>query len=133
MPATDQFSQGYAAALKDIGDNFAKAADAETFKIRIIPMLTAQIAKPLQSRADLLSHASFSALSTDSDGNPCVWLNHYACDCGNEWSDAWSCQCDDECSECGSCISPTECDWLGPIDATELAIWENLPEAGERT
>lgn len=85
---------------------------------------------PLKTRADLLSHTSFAALSTDSDGNPCVWLNYYACDCGNEWTDAWSCQCDDECGECGISISPIESDWLGPIEAAAQTIWGELPEAG---
>lgn len=35
MHTTDQFSLGYAAALKDIGDHFAKAADAETLKMNM--------------------------------------------------------------------------------------------------
>lgn len=33
MPAKDQFSLGYAAALKDISDHFAQAADAENLKM----------------------------------------------------------------------------------------------------
>jgi len=38
----------------------------------------------------------------DSDGEPCLFENHYQCDdCGQEWTMNWSCACDDECSSCG--------------------------------
>lgn len=86
--------------------------------------------KPLRTRADLMNHASFAALYTDSEGNPCVWLNYYRCECGNEWDSAWSCQCDEECGECGKDYSPYNSDWLGPIEAAAQTIWDNLPEAG---
>lgn len=95
-------------------------------------MLTAQTTatKPLRTRADLMSQVAYAALNTDTEGNPCVWLNHYACGCGHEWSDDWSCQCDDECGQCGKDSSPHDSDWLGPVEAAAQALWENLPEAG---
>ena len=82
------------------------------------------------TRADLMKHESFADLEKDSEGNPCVWLNQYRCDCGEEWDSPWSCQCDDECGRCGKDRSPDESDWLGPNDRDALALWENLPEAG---
>ncbi|MEY5098682.1 MAG: hypothetical protein RJA36_1401 [Pseudomonadota bacterium] len=68
-------------------------------------------------------------LETDSDGEPCVWRNHYECDqCGAEWTDDWSCQCNDHCPGCDAEIEPTNSDWL-PDDLTEdqLAAMEGQP------
>jgi len=40
---------------------------------------------------------------TDSDGQPCIYRNHYKCgDCGSTWTSDWSCMCDDDCPNCGS-------------------------------
>lgn len=82
------------------------------------------------TRADLTDHPDYAHLETDSEGNPCVWRNHYRCECGAEWDDEWSCQCDDECGECGKDYSPFESEWLGPEDGPARDLWENLPEAG---
>ena len=42
---------------------------------------------------------------TDSDGEPCRYINHYHCEeCDVSWTDQWSCACDDECPECGHAI-----------------------------
>ncbi len=42
-------------------------------------------------------------LPRDSDGEPCVFINHYKCgDCGCRWQDQWSSMCDDDCPKCGS-------------------------------
>ena len=43
---------------------------------------------------------------TDSDGQPCKFLNHYTCPCGEEWTDQWSSQCDDRCPACNTATSP---------------------------
>lgn len=52
---------------------------------------------------------------TDSDGEPCFYVNHYRCrECNNDWTDQWSCACDDECSGCGKDFSPIE-----SVDVTE--------------
>ncbi len=53
-------------------------------------------------------------MKKDSDGEDCIYLNHYRCDtCIDpetgeliEWSDEWSCMCDDECPICGRDFSP---------------------------
>lgn len=88
-----------------------------------------------KTRADLMRHPTFAALdlNTDSDGNPCVWENHFTCrTCSSEqidWTDTWSCQCDDECPECGESVSPYESVWIGPSDPVFRPLWESLPEA----
>ena len=85
-----------------------------------------------RSRADLCSHAGFSGLPVDTDGNPCVWLNRYRCtgDClVLEWEDAWSCQCDDRCPCCAAACSPCSSEWIGPSDAAAIALWESLPDS----
>lgn len=47
--------------------------------------------------------------NVDGEGNPCIYLNHYACpDCDEEWSSAWSSQCDDECAGCGKSYTPVK-------------------------
>lgn len=43
---------------------------------------------------------------TDSDGEPCMMINHYECTCGHTWDDQWSSSCDDDCPSCGLTISP---------------------------
>jgi len=61
----------------------------------------------------LVDRATWTGM-TDSDGEPCRFLNHYRCeDCVDpetgafvEWEDQWSCQCDDECPSCGNDFSP---------------------------
>lgn len=81
-----------------------------------------------RTRADLMAHPAFADLNTDSDGNPCVWLNTYKCpDCGAEWEDRWSSQCDDDCGECGTTCAPEESLWNGPDDDAR-DMWESLPE-----
>lgn len=62
---------------------------------------------------------------TDSDGEPCRFINHYTCDACNEtWQDQWSCACDDACPTCGHDYTPThsiELDITGePIDITAI-------------
>jgi len=48
---------------------------------------------------------------TDSDGEPCIYVNYYACaECGTEWDDRWSCACDDECPSCGTDMTPYDSD-----------------------
>ena len=44
----------------------------------------------------------------DSAANPCPYLNHYQCECGEAWTDQWSCACDDRCPDCDAPISPTK-------------------------
>lgn len=29
-----------------------------------------------------------------------MYLNHYECDCGAQWTDEWDCMCDDRCPSC---------------------------------
>jgi len=41
------------------------------------------------------------------------YLNHYACPCGNRWSDAWDCMCNDRCAACNKEIEPYDSDDLG--------------------
>ncbi len=69
-----------------------------------------------------MAHPAFADLNTDSDGNPCVWENHYHCDQSSGvpsmWSDIWSCQCDDECPDCIRSCEPEQSTWIGPMDAT---------------
>jgi hypothetical protein len=62
---------------------------------------------------------------TDSDGEPCRFVNHYHCEeCDQTWSDQWSCACNDECPSCGAEIEPTESTELdlegSPIDELEV-------------
>ena len=48
---------------------------------------------------------------TDTDDQPCNYLNHYECDdCSQAWEDRWSCACDDECPECGGSVGPSYSD-----------------------
>lgn len=88
----------------------------------------------IRTRADLLALSAWSHLEVDSSGNPCVWHNHYTCDCEgwrrSEWSDVWSCQCGDECLECGCAVEPYGSVWIGPESKLARAFWEALPEAG---
>lgn len=70
------------------------------------------------SRADLMARPGFTDLNVDTAGNPCVWRNHYFCDCGCSWEDDWS--------DCSSTISPTESLWIGP--SADFDIWNDLPE-----
>lgn len=62
---------------------------------------------------------------TDSDGEPCRFINKYKCDDGHdlvEWEDQWSCACDDECPECGS---PIEASSSIELDITGKPITED--------
>lgn len=88
------------------------------------------------TRADLMAHPAFAHMNTDSDGNPCVWANHYRCDHMGDtddepesWQDFWSCQCDDDCPICGRDCEPEESVWIGPEAPDLVALWESLPEA----
>lgn len=48
---------------------------------------------------------------TDSDGEPCLYRNHYHCEeCDTEWEDEWSCACNDRCPSCGTETEPHESD-----------------------
>lgn len=83
------------------------------------------------TRADLIGiyPATFGLLGQDTTGNPIVWENAYRCgDCQEEWTDDWSCQCDDNCPNCGTSVSPETSDWIGPIDAQSIAMWEALAD-----
>jgi hypothetical protein len=86
-----------------------------------------------RTRAVLAALPGFLALAVDTEGNPCVWLNIYVCDCPDgsqgQWETEWSCQCDDECPACGLSCSPYESHWLGPSKGELRALWETLPEA----
>jgi hypothetical protein len=96
-----------------------------------------------RTRADLEYNPAFVWLETDSDGNPCVWENHYSCQsCTSEsvdWHSAWSRQCDDDCPNCGATHSPEESHWLPANSAAVTApgepgdpvydLWDSLPEA----
>lgn len=77
------------------------------------------------TRADLAGMKAFASLGTDSDGNPCVWRNHYRDDDGREWEDEWSCQCDDDGWE------PVESDWIGPEHPALVELWNDLPDRGD--
>lgn len=85
-----------------------------------------------KTRDELMQHAAFAHLNTDSDGNPCVWENHFTCrTCTSEqvdWTDIWSCQCGSECPQCGIEHEPCESIWIGPEDPELRALWESLPE-----
>lgn len=81
------------------------------------------------NRAHLHTRPGWRDLSRDTSGNPCVWLNEYHCDCGHEWESEHSCQCDDRCPRCDTAVSTKGSVWLAPIDAFELELWSNLPEA----
>lgn len=61
-------------------------------------------------------------LALDTNGQPCVWQNHYLCECGATWDDEWSCQCDDECPSCGDTVSPEDSTWIAP-----WAYGEDMP------
>lgn len=87
----------------------------------------------LATRADLARFDTWKSLATDTSGNPCVWLNHYRCECdpaGTFWEDEWSCQCDDECPVCGHDLSPHHSEWIGPPSPLATAFWDALPEKG---
>jgi len=90
----------------------------------------------MKTRADLMTIPGFADLDVDTDGNPCVWDNHYTCQaCTSEqedWSDNWSCQSNDDCGECGKEIEPHESTWIGPESEVLKALWEALPEAGSQ-
>ena len=49
------------------------------------------------------------------------FINHYRCDCGEEWSDEWSCACDDDCPSCGTTCSPHESDVEGECEDADAA------------
>lgn len=86
-----------------------------------------------KTRADLANHPAFSYLSTDGDGNPCIYRNRYECDNGHRsevWHSDWSCACDDKCPICGFEYE-AEPTWIGPNDPALIALWEMLPDAGE--
>lgn len=59
-----------------------------------------------------------SDLPTDSEGNPCIFTNHYKCTCDHEWQDQWSCPCDDRCPECDTSISPHRSDEISTVTHT---------------
>lgn len=40
------------------------------------------------------------------------YLNHYRCECGQEWNDQWDSMCNDRCPECGKEIEPYHSDEL---------------------
>jgi hypothetical protein len=42
-----------------------------------------------------------------------VYLNHYRCPCGCEWTDEWDCTRDDRCLECDTSCSPHESEDVG--------------------
>lgn len=77
-----------------------------------------------RDRSDLLARPAWRGMETDTAGNPCVWMNYYRNDEGQEWEDCWSCQCDDDG------YSPYESEWLGPTDPAEILLWESLQDAG---
>jgi hypothetical protein len=69
-------------------------------------------------------------LGTDDKGNPLVWTNRYACECGHDWGMHWSSQCRDACDICGASVRPSISDWRGPDPFSALSwAWENLPAA----
>jgi len=74
-------------------------SEHDTVRMRAIPIL---LHAPLPSNA-----RPFADDRTDSEGNPCGFLNRYCCDCGNEWADQWSCACDDRCPVCNTSTSPS--------------------------
>ena len=79
----------------------------------------------MKTRADLMTLEGFSNLDVDTDGNPCVWENHY--DSGwARWTDTWSCQCDDDGYQ------PVDSIWIGPQSEDLRALWESLPDAGSK-
>lgn len=73
----------------------------------------------------------------DSDGQLCLFINHYECPrCGHKWEDQWSSMCDDDCPHCGCRhISPThttdamEDDMRLTIDATDDELEQGLVAA----
>jgi hypothetical protein len=81
-----------------------------------------------KTRADLMSHPDFKDLETDTNGNPCVWRNHYYVrgmdNSVSAWTSNWSCQCDEDG------YSPHESDWLPSGGDESYLLWEGLPEAG---
>lgn len=89
-----------------------------------------------RTRADLMQHPAFADLGSDTDGNPCVWLNSYTCQsCTSEqidWFDDWTCGCDDDCPNCGESHSPHDQQWLANCDPHDDVgrLWESLPDAG---
>lgn len=90
------------------------------------PIKPAAIPKDRAAMFDLPGFAALG-LSRDTDGNPCVWRNHYRCDdCDTEWTEEWSCQCDDECPNCGTAISPEDSDQI--LTGLSFALWNSLPE-----
>jgi hypothetical protein len=46
--------------------------------------------------------------------------NHYACPCGNTWTDEWDATCDDRCPLCDTSCSPIESEDLEPFTEGEL-------------
>jgi hypothetical protein len=77
------------------------------------------------TRADLMKHPAFADLAVDSDGNPCVWENHYTSG-RRSWQTEWSCMCDDDG------WVPYSQLWIGPdlLGGPLYRLWESLPEAG---
>lgn len=83
-----------------------------------------------RTRADLMQHPAFAGLETDTQGNPCVWLNEYADEAGNVWDSYWSCQCDDDG------VSPYASHWSATCAPNQsdqaYRLWERLPEKGDK-
>jgi len=55
-----------------------------------------------------------------------LYLNHYRCPCGAEWSDEWDATCDDRCPRCDTSCSPYESEDTGterrPVPTKALEI-----------
>lgn len=91
----------------------------------VSPDLVEGMPPDLRDRSDLSAMTAFRELDVDTCGNPCVWMNHYRDDDGNEWESAWSCQCEDEG------VEPFRSEWIGPESDLLRKLWEDLPEAGD--
>lgn len=116
-------------------DHFPEDAPGRAERLSIDGPLEG-LTRDLRTRADLMHLGGFRDLDTDSDGNPCVWENHYVhvdpeTDLVTErWTDCWSCQCDDEDPVTGRSVSPEESVWIGPEHPVLKELWDRLPEEG---
>lgn len=73
----------------------------------------------------------FGDCTTDSDGNPCVWLNRYECGCGETWDDRWSCQCNDRCPSCDAECEPIESVFCADVPNQLAQLWEAISSKQE--
>jgi hypothetical protein len=69
--------------------------------------------RQLEGEDDVL-HPAPPAPDDDNDGESAtMYLNHYRCTCGHEWTDKWNCMCNDRCPKCDTEIEPYQSEEVG--------------------